>query len=167
MVFFQTSRAVFTGVLLSSLALSLTSCDDIKAAAKAAYAMETAKVWIEKVKFKVDQDVNGNSPLAVHLLIIYDKEVLEQISKLTAERYFETETQIRSDNPEKIQFITWEIVPGQSVDEQDIILKKAMGEGALIFARYHSIGDHRAALADDREIIINLHNVEFDVKKIK
>jgi hypothetical protein len=41
------------------------------------------------------------------------------------------------------------------------------GEGAFVFARYSSPGDHRVAIADDYEIIIQLDKLDFKVIPVK
>lgn len=160
-------KKILFALLNLSLPPFLISCSDVVPAAKSAMSLEAAKVWLEKVKFKVAKDVNNNSPIAVHLLIFYDQDVLGEVSKMTADQYFEKENTLRSDNPDKIQFITWEIVPGQAMEDQEITLDKVTGVGALVFARYSSPGDHRQALADDREILISLDKLDFDIKKLR
>lgn len=160
-------KRILTTALLSLMTLSLIGCEDLKAAFQQAKSLEIAKVWIANVKFKVAGDVNNNAPVSVNLVIAYDKVLSEELSKMTAEYYFEHQQQIRNDNGQKIQIESWEVSPGKAPDDTEIYLNHPNGESATVFARYSSLGDHRQALGDDRDILINLEKVDFDVQKLR
>ncbi|MEL4402911.1 hypothetical protein AAEJ42_21985, partial [Shewanella algae] len=88
------------------------------------------------------------------------------ISKLTADDYFNQFEQLRRDNPNMIDFNIWELVPGQAKEEQSISPSRVDGVGVVIFARYQGPGEHRAALADERQIRIVLEKLDFHTEKI-
>lgn len=126
-----------------------------------------ANVWLKLVKFKVAEDVNSNAPVGIHLLVIYDKDVLDKLSKMPADRYFAQADQFKKDFDGKVDFYNWEVVPGQNLKDQDISPSKNGGLGVLVFARYSSPGDHRASIADDKESLISLERLDFKVTKIR
>lgn len=148
-----------------SLCIPLNGCSD--GALAGAIKMDQAKVWLEKVHFKVSKQVNGNAPVAVHLVIIYDDGVMGQVSQMTADQYFEAEPQLRKDHPNDIDFYTWEVVPGQEMDDEDIKMTKAYGKGGFVFARYSTPDAHRESIADEQEITIHLDEKNFYLTKDK
>ncbi|MCE3231682.1 MAG: hypothetical protein K0R76_51 [Alphaproteobacteria bacterium] len=147
----------------AGLCFSLGGCND--GALEGAIKMEKAKVWLEKVNFKVSKKVNSNAPVAVHLIIIYDDGVLGQVSAMTAEQYFAAEAQLRKDHANDIDIIEWEIVPGQEMDSETIMPTKAYGKGAFVFARYSTPDAHREGIADEQEITLHLDEKDFFITK--
>lgn len=147
---------------ISSLFL-LGGCAD--GALMGASKMDIAKVWLEKVNFKVSKKVNSNAPVDAHLIIIYDDGVLGQVSAMTADQYFAAEDQLRKDHANDIDIVEWEIVPGQEMDSESISMSKAYGKGAFVFARYTTPGAHREGLADEQEITLHLDEKDFYITK--
>ena len=143
--------------------MALEGCSD--GALAGAIKMDKAKVWLEKVHFKVNKNVNGNAPVAVHLLIIYDDSVLGEVSKMTADQYFAAEPQLRKDHSNDIDFFTWEVVPGQEMDDEPINMTQAYGKGGFVFARYSTPDAHREAIADEQEITLHLDEKDFYLTK--
>jgi type VI secretion system protein len=145
------------------LFMPLEGCAD--GALAGAIKLDKAKVWLEKVHFKVAKNVNGNAPVAVHLVIVYDDGVLGEISKMTADQYFTAEPQLRKDHSSDIDFFTWEVVPGQEMDDEDISLTQAYGKGGFVFARYSTPDAHREAIADEEVITLHLDEKDFYITK--
>lgn len=145
------------------LGIFLGGCDD--GALAGAIKMDRAKLWLEKVNFKVSKRVNSNAPVSVHLIIIYDDGVLGQVSAMTADQYFAAEPQLRKDHANDIDITEWEIVPGQKMDSETITLRKAYGKGAFIFARYSTPDAHREGIADEQEITVHLDEKDFYITK--
>lgn len=160
-------KKILLGVSLIGVGLYLGACSNaVMSAGKSVMSLSTAKVWLEKVQFRCDDDMNDNSPLTVHLLILYKQDVYDTLAKTTAEDYFKQAEQLKKDNPNQIDFIKWELVPGQSKEEQTITPTRMDGVGALIFARYNSPGDHRVAISDERQVRLNLEKVDLGIEKI-
>lgn len=154
---------------LKRLCLSVSLCVPLQGCADGALAgaikMDTAKVWLEKVNFKVSKKVNSNAPVDVHLIIIYDDGVMGQVSAMTAEQYFAAEDQLRKDHANDIDIVEWEIVPGQEMDTETIMMSKAYGKGAFIFGRYSTPDAHREGIADEKEITLHLDEKDFYLTK--
>ncbi len=149
--------------LAVGLCLPLGGCGD--GALEGAMKMDKAKIWLEKVNFKVDKKVNGNAPVAVRLVIIYDDGVLGEVSKMTADQFFEQETQLKKDHANDMDVISWEVVPGQEMDSETINPTKAYGKGGFVFARYTTPDAHRESLADEHVITIHLDEKDFYISK--
>lgn len=156
-----------TCALTLLLNVSCSSSSALGEAAKSAASFSIAKVWLEKIKFKVATDVNNNAPVAVHALVVYDQDVLNKLSQLPADKYFSQEQQFRKDFNEKVDFNVWEIVPGQNLDDQPFNPTKVSGLAVIIYARYSTPGDHRAIIGDDRETLIDLQKLDFTTTKIR
>ena len=157
MSFFK--KICFTAILAGHLG----GCAD--GAIAGAIKMDTAKVWIERVNFKVSKKVNSNAPVDVHMIIIYDDGVMGQVAGMTAEQYFVAEPQLRKDHANDIDIIEWEVVPGQQMDSENITMSKAYGKGAFIFGRYSTPDAHREGLADEQEITLHLDEKDFFITK--
>ncbi len=143
--------------------LPLGGCAD--GALMGAAKMEKAKIWLEKVNFKVAKNVNGNSPIAVRLVIIYDDGVMGEVSKMTADQFFEQESQLKKDHANDMDVVSWEVVPGQEMDSEAINPTKAYGKGGFVFARYGTPDVHRESLADEHVITIHLDEKDFYISR--
>lgn len=136
-------------------------------AAKSAMNLDVAKVWLTKVHFEVAPDLNNNAAVTVHLLIIYDKKIFMELAKLNSAQYFQKLDQYKRDSAQHIDWIVFEVVPGQHLEPKPIQPSKGTGIGVLIFASYETPGDHRAPVAEEKEIILNLGKADFKVEKVK
>lgn len=156
---------------LSRVCFCICLCAPLQGCADGALAgaakMETAKIWIEKVNFKVSKKVNSNAPVDVHLIIIYDDGVMGQVAAMTAAQFFEAEDQLRKDHANDIDIVEWEVVPGQEMEPETISMSKAYAKGAFIFGRYSTTDTHREGLADEEEIILHLDEKDFYVTKVR
>lgn len=156
------------GILTGSIIL-LSGCapDAVKSGLSSAFKMEEAKVWLESVKFNVANDVNGNAPVTVDILVFYDAESMGKVAKLTADKYYQQKDQLKKDYGDQIDFFSFEIVPGQRMADQPIELSKASGLAAVAFARYGTPGPHRVAIGPDRIIQLDLEKNDFKITTIQ
>lgn len=143
----------------------LTGCSD--GALAGAAKMDKAKIWLEKVKFKVSKEVNNNAPVPVDLVVAYDAEPLGKLAGMTADQYFDGKDQLKKDFADKIDFFEWEIIPGQQKEDESISLTKAYGVGGFVFARYSTPDAHRQTLADQHVIMIHLDKKDFYISKVE
>jgi type VI secretion system protein len=120
------------------------------------------------VKIEIADNANENSAVAVDLILVYDKNLLSQLLKLTSKDWFEKRAQIKRDHlkGEGLDLWSWEWVPGQPVQDQKLPLK-AEAEGGLIFASYYSPGSHRHRFDPFKDIKIRLMEKEFYVETLK
>lgn len=146
-----------------ALCFPLGGCAD--GAIAGAIKMDQAKIWLEKVNFKIAKNVNGDSPVAVRLVIVYDDGLLGQVSGMTADQFFEAESQLRKDHANDMDVFPWEVVPGQEMDSESITMTKAYGKGGFVFARYSTPDAHRESLADEQEVTLHLDEKDFYLSK--
>ena len=144
----------------------LTECrGDFLTELKSLFSLSAAAVWIEKVRFNVADDMNGDAPVSVMLVIVYDADLSKKLASMPADDFFKKLSQIKSDNPGKADFLNWEVVPGKKFPDKRVEPSKSGAQGAFVFAHYDAPGDHRVALTDERGIIISLAKDDFSISK--
>ena len=107
---------------------------------------------------------NQNSPIPVDVVLVRDKELLKEVSKLSATDWGQRREQYLRDYPDKKQLIDyrWEWVPGQQISCFTIALTPKP-KATYIFAGYLSKGDHRARIASNKGIHLKLLPDDFEV----
>ena len=97
------------------------------------------------VKVQVAALANQNSPVAVDVLFVYDRDLLNTVLQMSANDWFAKREQLARDYPQQSGFTvwSWEWVPGQTVQPQALPLQPKARAG-VIFARYRFSGEHRA-----------------------
>lgn len=121
------------------------------------------------MRVAVDSQLNALSPVAVEVLVVYDKKLLATLQSMTAQSWFAQREQLLQqyrDVEHELDAWTWEWVPGQVVPEQ-VRRFKAGARGGLIFANYFSPGDHRASFDPFEPFLLNLQPSSFTVQKLK
>lgn len=150
-----------------ALCFMLCNCggggEALTSAFKKGMNFERSKVWIEKISFKADDNMNDQSPVTVHLIIAYDPAVLGELVKLDANSYFLKADQMKVDNNGKMEVFSFDILRGQRLNDQSINMSRMSGEGAVIFARYASPGPHRSVLGDESAVLVELNKDDFKV----
>jgi type VI secretion system protein len=121
-----------------------------------------------RVQVFVAQAANQNNPVAVDVLMVYDKNLLKELTRMSAKDWFERREQIRRDYSEGSGFDAWEWewVPGQNVPVQVLPLKPA-AIGGLVFANYLSPGVHRGRFDPHESVAMNFLETTFTVEAVK
>lgn len=102
------------------------------------------------------QDLNQQMPVAVDLVVVYDKSLLPTLLQLTAAGWFAGREQFVRDNGPKVEVHSWEWVPGQKVATQRVRYRMGL-QGAVIFAGYRSTTQpHRQKVDLRRRIALQL-----------
>ncbi len=148
------------------------------------------EITLEEIVFSVEENLNDNAAVRVHLVLVYTKELKDKLSSLTSRQYFEDFKQLIKDNPDKIKILEWQICA-----ERRTFSWKKSGESAFappksafIFVSYNTIGnsagnfsghgnsngvthggnEHRAVVPINcRKIKIMLEKEDFKLKRIK
>jgi type VI secretion system protein len=95
-----------------------------------------------KATISVDPEANGNTPVSLSVIVVYEKAVVPKLMELSAKQWFQQREQFLRDHPKEMEENLWEFVPGQQVPPFNRKLKKAPKQG-IIFANYRSPGTHR------------------------
>ncbi|OQY58006.1 MAG: hypothetical protein B6245_14030 [Desulfobacteraceae bacterium 4572_88] len=117
------------------------------------------------ITVNVTEKANQNNPVAMDFLLVYDKNLLGELLKMSSKDWFEKREQIKLDylEGEGVECWSWEWVPGQKIPIQVLPLK-ANAEGALIFAEYLCPGAHRIRVQPFDDIVIHLLEKDFLVE---
>jgi type VI secretion system protein len=92
----------------------------------------------------VAQQANENSPVAVDVVVVYDRKLVDELLKMPASQWFapKVKQQFLADHARKVEVRGWEWVPGQKVDRIPLEYR-AGAQQVIIFADYHTDGAHR------------------------
>ncbi|HYJ88763.1 MAG TPA: hypothetical protein VEW46_22045 [Pyrinomonadaceae bacterium] len=120
------------------------------------------------VRFHVSPTANKKHPVAVDLVFVSDKKLLEELKKMTAREWFESRKQVQLDYPKEINLLagSWEWSPGQFVEPQCLPVKLEI-TGGLVFARYFNDGPHRAVINPRKDVLITLGDDSLSVQSAK
>ncbi|HEX4955273.1 MAG TPA: type VI secretion protein [Thermoanaerobaculia bacterium] len=113
----------------------------------------------------VSPRANLGNPVAVSLLVVYDRKVLERLIALPAASWFKERDQWRRDFPEAFDVWGWEWVPGQVVRGEELEVR-AGARAVLIFADYYTPGSHRASVDPKRGWRLRLEERAFAVEPL-
>lgn len=126
-------------MLVPGLVLVLVSSCGLVRKTRSAFA---GKVRMEVL---VLPRINQNSPVAVELLLIRDRDLWQRLREKPAAEWFEERKALARTFPDSFESRLWEWVPGQEVPPQTIEVGRGVRWG-LVFARYLVAGDHRTVV---------------------
>jgi type VI secretion system protein len=122
-----------------------------------------SRVQTRLIAVDVAPTANLNHPIAMDLLVIYNRALFEDLLKISANEWFEKRAQYKLDYPSLLQSWEWELVPGQVVPFFKLPPGTRKAVGALIFANYVSPGNHRARIDPFQGVVVRLKENEFTV----
>jgi type VI secretion system protein len=107
---------------------------------------------------------NHNAPVALDVLLVYDKQLLSELLKLSATEWFEKREQFKRDYPDDRGFEvwSWEFIPGQQA--RLVLPLRAAARAGVMFARYASRGEHRARIDPHTSLVVHLLENDFTVQ---
>jgi type VI secretion system protein len=120
------------------------------------------------VRVHVTPTANENNPLAVDLVLVSNKKLLNQLMKMSAKEWFEQKHQIQLDYPKETDLNAgrWEWVPGQAVTLDRVPVRHKI-IGGVIFANYVTAGAHRAVINPRKDILLTLGETDVCVQLAK
>ena len=97
--------------------------------------------------------LNQNHPLEVDVVMVYDKDLLEELSKMPAAEWFRRRFQIEADalGGQRVEFSSWEWSPGQAVGPVNLQFS-GKGRAVIVFANYLAEGEHRVRIDEHDRI---------------
>jgi type VI secretion system protein len=104
----------------------------------------------ESVVLAAAPDANGDSALAVDIVLVKDKAMVETLSAMSAAKYFDARENLVRTFPDALAVLAVEITPGQTLRVAPARYRKERAWAALAFAHYATPGEHRLRLALDR-----------------
>jgi hypothetical protein len=127
-------------------------------------------IALEEVMLSVEEDMNNRGAVKLHIAIVYEKELMEELKKMSAEEYFRQVTQLVKDHPDKVKIYEWELVakkrisPWLKIDYPTDHMQPLAG---YVFAKYSGSGEHREKIPSSAEkikIICEKNNFHIEVR---
>lgn len=132
-----------------------------------ALKFEMAKVWLYEVRFKVDGEVNNNTPVAVHILFVDDEGLIKRLGEMSSDEYFRNCEQILNDYRSVVEIFSQTIIPGQNNDPLYIFPKSVLSKMCVMFVNYGTPGAHRYNVGSDRIIELQMGPLGYMVNTVK
>lgn len=123
-----------------SLALLAVACAD-----KPSAVLDTVSVTVAPT-------ANDTTPVAIDLLAVRDKALVEKLGALTAADWFGQREQTLRDHPTTLGVTSWELVPGQTLRTE--LPQQEPAWAILVFANYANPGPHRLRVPDTRTLTL-------------
>jgi len=121
---------------------------------------------LEQIMIVTEANMNNNGAMKAHLVIVYDKELMRELSAMTAYRYFDMVDQLIKDHPDKMKIYSWNLIaedrirPWQKIDT----LRSTMSPlGGFIFAGYDNMGVHRAKVPNYEKVKVVFGRSDFTI----
>lgn len=108
---------------------------------------------------EVDDRLNGDAPLAVDLVVVYDGDLDKTLSTYTSDQWFAKRSQLLGD-ASLLTLRSWEWTPGQRVSEQRFEYRRG-ALAAFLFADYRAAGEHRQRFLPNRSLYLQLGDSKF------
>jgi type VI secretion system protein len=120
-----------------------------------------------QIEVSLTQRANHDAPVPVSFVAVKDPKFFEKVLGLSAKQWFEQREQLRRDDPSGQLFTEWEWehVPGYAPPPV-VIEVDGNAIGAVIFANYHSPGDHRIRVGPQRRFRIELGDDDLVVRPL-
>jgi type VI secretion system protein len=140
------------GFVVALLSIGLTSCAISKKVTQPVAGTGQGKFTMQVT---VVPGANNDSPIAVDLVMIFDKKLVKQIEAMPTKDWFDRRMQIARDFERKLDIASWEWVPGTQTGPIAIGIKQKV-YGAFIFANYQNGTENRAPVDVTSPVAITL-----------
>ncbi|MCE3603130.1 hypothetical protein LXA47_05860 [Massilia sp. P8910] len=148
---------------------TLAGCGAVAGArALVGLAPAPAKPGWTSVTLAAAADANADSALAVDIVLVKDKAMLESLAAMSAAKYFGARADLQRTFPDSFSVLPIEITPGQQIRIDGQRFAKQRAWAALVFANYATPGEHRLRLLlDNQGYVLHLNAQEFIASDIK
>jgi type VI secretion system protein len=143
--------------LLIPVLAFMTACSVLKPVRTAAHLNSHLLLSVN-----IDQNLNQDTPLAVDVIAVSNKNTAKDISSLTSRKWFATRTALERMHPSDLHVYSWEWIPGQQVADLTIP-KTEVAAGLFLFADYSSSGSHTAVLPKTGNITVTFGQDDFSL----
>ncbi len=128
--------------------------------------MQSTNIWLEKVHFVADDDMNNQTPVVVDIAFCYNENAFDKLLQLNAKSYFQKKKQLVRDLGDHLKIFSADVIPGSVSNLETKVCSKPGVTGALMFVRYNTDGDHRYTVGSAYQIEVSLHKADFAVKNL-
>ena len=114
---------------------------------------------ISRMSIVSESGANLDGALAVDLVMSTNDDATAALMKLGAHDWFQRKTQLLRDYPEDITVASWELAPGQALQDAPVDSPGGLRD-AIVFASYATPGDHRLRLGDAGSVRLTLGDTD-------
>lgn len=112
---------------------------------------------LEKVWITTNSNTNNGGAMKVHLVLVYDKSVFDELGKISARRYFNLIDQLHKDHPDKLKVIKWDLIASDNLGLDSFKVETYVDAmrvyGGYMFADYsNNRFAHRAKVPRYKEV---------------
>jgi type VI secretion system protein len=104
------------------------------------------KVSWSQMTLTASDDVNNDAPVAVDVVLVSDRALLERIADLPASKWFSARADLAATFPQGLRYRSWEMVPGQRLTVPGDTFSGPRVAAAFVFANYQGPGAHRVRI---------------------
>ncbi|MDR2158046.1 MAG: hypothetical protein LBO02_01875 [Holosporaceae bacterium] len=137
------------GIMAMSAASSLKTFTSDKDSKIGDFFSAKGGLILEEIMLSVEEDMNDRGAIKVHLAIVYEKELVGELMKMSAHHYFSSVDQLIKDYPDKIKIFEWELVAKKRIipwAKVEYPIDHMIPLAGYIFAKYSGSGEHRARI---------------------
>lgn len=124
------------------------------------------EVFMHGIQLIANPQANENTAIAVDFVISYNADLTNTLMQLSAFKYFDQKKQLLRDNPDTLQVLSWEIVPGQALAPTYVTYTGPYPQAGIFFANYLSPGDHRIRAGKQTDVYILLGKEDFSLQPL-
>jgi hypothetical protein len=144
-----TASALSTGIMTASMAASLKTLTNSDSFGLGDIFSPKGGIRLKKVTLSIEKNMNNNGAVRLHLVIVYDPELMAELKKMSSDEYFRRVDQLVKDYPDKVKIMEWQL----PAKERTIPLKEIeypyshiLPLAAYVFASYSTLGEHRGRM---------------------
>lgn len=116
------------------------------------------------VQLSAVEGANRDFPIAVDLVLVNNRALLEALQTVSARDWFARKQQFSNDFPNGFTVVHWELVPGQVLPPTELPSGTSNVLAGIIFANYFADGEHRARVDRIEEVVVELQEDSLAVR---
>ncbi|MGN6315562.1 hypothetical protein [Trinickia sp.] len=126
------------------------------------------KVKWDELTLAASDEANNDSPVAVDVVFVTDKAMLDRVAELPASKWFSVRGDLVATFPDAIRYQSWELVPGQRLVVPGEKLRGPRVAGVFVFADYPGPGANRVRVERfNGRLVVQLGDNAFSVSSVK
>jgi len=123
------------------------------------------KIPLKTLEIKTAVDVNGGFPVPMDTLFVYDKDLFNELIKLSSEQWFQSREKFISLPTDKLSIVSTETIPDTTLLIMKFPANYQYAIHVLIFADILGSGDHKVLLPKTSEVVAKLTSSGISVQK--
>jgi hypothetical protein len=161
-------EGITTGIVAMSAVSSINALSDENSFLGKFFSGKV-ELELEQVMLVIDDDMNHKSAVKLHIVVVYEQELIGELRKMSSNQYFSSIKQISKDHPDKIKVFEWKLVAKKRITKWIALphnTKFLTPLAGFVFASYSSPGEHRAVIPsswDKMKILLGKN--EFEIKR--